>query len=848
MIEGVPYTNSVEKATTKAIFDNSLIHFSKYFFSVLRGEEFKLNWHHYYICAILERAYKGLDKNVIINVPPGSGKCDVEGNLILTKQGWIPVQNIKVGDCVYSHDSGNLFKQNVVATETYEKDCVKVTTVSGVELSLSEDHPVLTKEGWKESKDLTYGDYLTLLCSEVDGDLNISTEELYLLYHLIFNSTIYSDLIEFNPLFCEDSYILIKALRDFRIPFYERENRYIVVYRKNNNIEKIFDKYNFTIKDNKISRLPSKLYNLSLNERYTFIGILFYYNGLPQRPSNFYLYFDKVSIVEDIKRLLMMCNVHSSLFDIEYDVCFSYVLEVQYSYLKYILSKIKEALRSKDFLSYFSEYYEGYTLSGADIDTCDTNSFVYDKVVSIKTIGRKKVYHLQVEATDYDLQNYIANGIVVHNTSLVTTLYVAWCYSKSPHSRFLTTSYNDELIESCSQAVKDIINSPQFDDLYSGYSFKLDNNKKNAWILQHNGKDTGEYYCASIRGGITGKRGGYMVRGFSGALILDDVNKPADCVSEAKRNEAFSLVYNTVRSRKANSNVPMIVVQQRLDVADVTGMLLDKAKADNWVVYKIPALVDKSYLDSLPEWLYDLAAPVILPYINEYGVSSYWPEKESLDELLAIREVDPFTFNAQYMQEPSSKSGNLINTSWFKYYDSVPEKLDSVSIFMDTAVGVKNYNDYSVMLAVGESGGNMYLLDLMRGRFEMPQLIQNAKEFCSSVTSKYKNTTLSGVFVEFKSSGQGLAQTLKQETRLPIIDIHPKGDKVLRCNQVLPYIEAGRVFIPRSASWVDSFIYECSCFSPNMSHKHDDQVDCLVYALTRCFLDKIKARVHRLIY
>ena len=69
-----PYSNLKEKAATKLIFDNSFIHFSKYFFEALKGEKFIANWHHYYFASLLEDVYSGKLQNIIINTPPGSTK------------------------------------------------------------------------------------------------------------------------------------------------------------------------------------------------------------------------------------------------------------------------------------------------------------------------------------------------------------------------------------------------------------------------------------------------------------------------------------------------------------------------------------------------------------------------------------------------------------------------------------------------------------------------------------------------------------------------------------------------------------------------------------------------------
>ena len=93
-----------------------------------------------------------------------------------------------------------------------------------------------------------------------------------------------------------------------------------------------------------------------------------------------------------------------------------------------------------------------------------------------------------------------------------------------------------------------------------------------------------------------------------------------------------------------------------------------------------------------------------------------------------------------------------------------------------------------------------------------------------------------------------MIQTLRQQTSLPLIDVIPKGDKVLRVQQCLPYMQAHRIHVPENATWVAEFMDELAKFTPTMKHKHDDQVDALVYAIFDAFIDCRSARVSNYYY
>ena len=63
---------------------------------------------------------------------------------------------------------------------------------------------------------------------------------------------------------------------------------------------------------------------------------------------------------------------------------------------------------------------------------------------------------------------------------------------------------------------------------------------------------------------------------------------------------------------------------------------------------------------------------------------------------------------------------------------------------------------------------------------------------------------------------------------MPIIPVKVDSDKRARAEAVTPLIEAGKVFLPESASWLDSFMDEHAAFPMAV---HDDAVDSTTQAL-----------------
>src|SRR5262249_27874567 len=81
-------------------------------------------------------------------------------------------------------------------------------------------------------------------------------------------------------------------------------------------------------------------------------------------------------------------------------------------------------------------------------------------------------------------------------------------------------------------------------------------------------------------------------------------------------------------------------------------------------------------------------------------------------------------FSAQYLQRPTPAEGNLIKREWLKTYRTPPQSQpgDIFVISWDTAMKATEIADYSVGTVWHVQGDNCYLLDLIRKRFDFPDL------------------------------------------------------------------------------------------------------------------------------
>jgi predicted phage terminase large subunit-like protein len=133
----------------------------------------------------------------------------------------------------------------------------------------------------------------------------------------------------------------------------------------------------------------------------------------------------------------------------------------------------------------------------------------------------------------------------------------------------------------------------------------------------------------------------------------------------------------------------------------------------------------------------------------------------------------------------------------------------------------------------GTNDTSILLLDLWRGKWIAPDLRDKAK----AIWNKWKNgrygVPCSAFYIEDKSSGTGLIQDIQSETKIPVIGIPRVKDKLTRVENVLTYIESGRVLLPIGPeySFNPLLLSECADFSRDMTHAHDDMIDVMIDAI-----------------
>ncbi|WPI69345.1 phage terminase large subunit [Klebsiella pneumoniae] len=429
--------------------------------------------------------------------------------------------------------------------------------------------------------------------------------------------------------------------------------------------------------------------------------------------------------------------------------------------------------------------------------------------------------------------------------------------------RNLNISFADTLVKRNSRRTRDIIASREYQEFWP-CSFGV--NQAEEWeIKDERGRSIGQTVSRSSNGQITGGRGGYYGPEFSGMVMLDDYNKPVDMLSESRRKSANTLLVNTIRSRRGDKSkehpTPFVSIQQRLHTDDATGFMLAGGMGVPFHHVAIPAMIDEKYIQSLGEpWrslCWETVKDTDSVVVGGVRYWSYWPQMEDVNDLLQLWEKDRYTFLSQYQQNPMALTGGIIDTSWFRTYTTLP-KLTHRAVYVDTNSGkVEDWLDYTVFTLAGMGvDGNLYIIDVVRGRWDPEDLLKKAEEVWEKwrLSGSMRVMPLRHMAIEEKQAGQGLITTLKKRSQtpgqlaIPVREI-PRGtgqNKLVRCLNVIPQIKTGKVFVPAthtddgqklssifyedgtiagSTEWVLTAMTECAAFSADDSHDNDDILD-----------------------
>ncbi len=228
-------------------------------------------------------------------------------------------------------------------------------------------------------------------------------------------------------------------------------------------------------------------------------------------------------------------------------------------------------------------------------------------------------------------------------------------------------------------------------------------------------------------------------------------------------------------------------------------------------------------------------------------IRAYIADNPSLnreDYIESLKELDPITKAQMLAGDWDAFQGGRFSAKWFmaykfkatedRYYleGRDPQGYQTCDcwrfITVDPACSEKETADYTAIGVWQVTRENdLMLLEMIRKRLAIDRIVPEIAQACGKWGPDW-------VAIEASSFQWAIVNAAKRHPDIPSVrGIEPEGKgKLARATPAIIRAGAGQIFLPEHASWVEDFVAECVQFTGDPKEDaHDDQVDCLAYAV-----------------
>jgi predicted phage terminase large subunit-like protein len=278
-------------------------------------------------------------------------------------------------------------------------------------------------------------------------------------------------------------------------------------------------------------------------------------------------------------------------------------------------------------------------------------------------------------------------------------------------------------------------------------------------------------------------------------------------------------------------NGQMVVIGTRWDDKDLYDWIMDK---ENNIIQSYNVMIKRAYEGNMAD----------------DSFKALWPLKFDQKELQArLREKGPYEFSCQYMNDPVPDEAATFRRDWFHYYedDDLRGKLLNKFTAIDPAISLSKEADFTAMITVGiDQWGNLFVLDIVRGKFTPTQMIQEIFK----IAERWHPNEIAIEDVAFqKTLAYSLREEMKRRNRhLPLTEVKP-GDRTKdqRIKSLQPLYANGKVFHNKLVPNTNYLEYELAHFP---RAKNDDIIDAMSYTVDLLYKPRQKKGYfeHRYLY
>ena len=369
----------------------------------------------------------------------------------------------------------------------------------------------------------------------------------------------------------------------------------------------------------------------------------------------------------------------------------------------------------------------------------------------------------------------------------------AWALGRNPEWSIISATHSDRLATDNSRDVLAIMNDPLYQTVFPEVA--LDKNAKGAmgWRTNRGGR----YKPLGVGAGISGYG--------ANILIIDDPHRDKDAYSETVRASIWRWYKSSARTRLMPGG-GQLIIQTRWVLDDLTGMVLDEEgtvdEGGEWelVCYPAEAVEDEYRLPDGRVVHEEQEGAVLLRRKGE----ALDPERYPL-ESLEQHKADPVTWAALYQQNPVAEGAGTVSEELLAQCEcllsDVPKQLVHYTTW-DTAV---SQNDASCNSAAATGGvdkdGVLWIVDARQGRWDSLELA----EIMIGMFRRYRQERVGVEKTNHSVAVKPFLERYIEENReygLVVEDLeHGNKDKVMRARPMQAMMRAGKVRIPKDASW-----------------------------------------------
>jgi len=384
-------------------------------------------------------------------------------------------------------------------------------------------------------------------------------------------------------------------------------------------------------------------------------------------------------------------------------------------------------------------------------------------------------------------------------SELISRLLPAYFLLRNPAKSVSIASYSFSLAQTLARAARDNF-------VNTGGRIKEDAGAIAHWQTSSGGG----CWSVGVGGSLTGK-GAHL-------MLLDDPIKDSEEASSlAMRDKLFEWYGSTFYTRQ-EPNAAIVIIQTRWHEDDLTGRLLaaeySSRDAEHWHIVSLPALYESDHHDLFPP-----SCSVEPDFRNEEG-EALCPERYPVRRLLHTKsQIGGYSWDALYMQRPTSPSGVLFDVTKLQVVDAGPREVKTRVRAWDKAA-TPGGGDWTAGVRLSKtSEGIYYIEDVCRGQWntaDRDRMIRFTAEFVDGEKVK--------IYGEQEPGSAGVSDAaafVRLLSGFAVKTERASGSKEIRADGFSAQVNAGNVRLIRG-DWNKDFVEEMRQFPRG---KHDDQVD-----------------------